>query len=129
MYLVSGGVSSETPGFVGRQATTEILKEGGTAWQRVGDLPTPLGNLRGATLGNKVYTIGKMKNTTILSMLFTYLLYLGGWNVSHYFNTILKFDPETETWTYEGQLLQARGGPGVSVVRYDNMKQYCQDLA
>ena len=70
MYLVSGGVSSESGG---RQATTEILKEGGAAWQMVGDLPTPLGNLIGATLGNQVYTIGKMKNTTILSMLFTNL--------------------------------------------------------
>ena len=54
---MSGGVSSEK----GRQATTEILKEGGTAWQRVGDLPTPLGNLRGATLGNKVYTTQLVK--------------------------------------------------------------------
>ena len=111
---------------------TEILEEGGTAWRRVGDLPTIgnslIGARKGATLGNKVYLIGKMKNITDLHQwFFTQLWYLGGWNVSQYFNTVFKFDPETESWTQEEQsLLQARAGPGVSVVRYDNLKQYCQ---
>ena len=51
----------------------------------------------------------------------------GGWNVSQYFNTVFKFDTETETWSEEPSLLKARGDPGVSLVRYDQFKKYCQN--
>ena len=61
MYLVTG-------------KATEILEEGGTAWRRVGDLPiignSLIGSRKGATLGNKVYLIGKMINNLFTSMIF-----------------------------------------------------------
>ena len=52
----------------------------------------------------------------------------GGWNVDQYFNTVLKFDAETETWIEEEEsLFQPRGGPGVSTVKYHELEQYCQE--
>ena len=62
MFLVAGGVSSQ-PGSEGRQTTTEVLVEGGTEWRLVGELPTPLGGMSGATLGNKAYIIGRILKT------------------------------------------------------------------
>ena len=50
---------------------------------------------------------------------------LGGWNVAQYFDTILKYDGSTETWSQVGTLKDTRGGPGVAIVDYDEMKKYC----
>ena len=55
--MVSGGHSS-TPG-LGRQSTTEILVQDETTWKFVGELPIPISSLEAATLGNKVFVIGK----------------------------------------------------------------------
>ena len=55
---MAGGHGTETPGFTGRQDTTEILVEGSAAWKIVGKLPTAVSGLTGATLGNKVYMFG-----------------------------------------------------------------------
>ena len=45
--------------------------------------------------------------------------------MAQYFDTILKYDGSTETWNQVGTLQDTRGGPGVAIVDYDEMKKYC----
>ena len=45
--------------------------------------------------------------------------------MAQYFDTILKYDGSTETWSQVGTLKDTRGGPGVAIVDYDEMKKYC----
>ena len=39
--------------------------------------------------------------------------------------TILKFDPETLSWSQVGDMLQARASHGASVVRAEEVEQFC----
>ena len=39
--------------------------------------------------------------------------------------TILKFDPATLSWSQVGQLNHARAGHGASVVRAEDVEQFC----
>ena len=56
-----------------------------------------------------------------------YLSNLGGWNITKSFDTIVKFDEETENWIVdETPMLHARNTPAVSVVKYSELEEYCQ---
>ena len=45
----------------------------------------------------------------------------GGWNVNKYFDNVIVFNTETETWYEAATMLEARGRPGVSVVNLDEV--------
>ena len=55
------------------------------------------------------------------------LLLSGGWNVAQFFDNIIVFDTETETWSEEGLMKAPRGKPGVSVVSLDDVMDYATD--
>ena len=55
------------------------------------------------------------------------LLFLGGWNVAQYFDNVIVFDTETETWAEAGAMKVPRGRPGASVVKPDDVKEYATD--
>ena len=56
-----------------------------------------------------------------------HLLLSGGWNVAQYFDNVIIFDTETETWSEEGVMKAPRGRPGASVVSLDEVKEWATD--
>ena len=42
-----------------------------------------------------------------------------------FLSTILKFDPTTLSWSQVGDMLQARDSHGASLVRAEDVEQFC----
>merc|ERR1719500_2465686 len=55
------------------------------------------------------------------------IYFFGGWNVAQYFDNVIVFDTETETWAEAGAMKVPRGRPGASVVKLDDVKEYATD--
>ena len=51
----------------------------------------------------------------------------GGYNASSYFYTIMEFDTVLETWLEVANMKSARGGPGVSVIDFNHVKDSATD--
>ena len=49
----------------------------------------------------------------------------GGWDDNNVYATILKFDPRTLSWSQVGEMDQGRGYHGASVVRAEDVEQFC----
>ena len=56
-----------------------------------------------------------------------HLLLSGGWNVDQYFDNVIVFDTETESWSDAGVMKASRGKPGVSVVSLEDVMEYATD--
>ena len=57
-------------------------------------------------------------------MSFNTSILLGGFNAINYFYTILEFDTSSETWQEVSNMRSARGGPGVSVIDFNEVKDF-----
>ena len=52
---------------------------------------------------------------------------LGGFNAINYFYTIMEFDTVSETWLEVANMKSARGGPGLSVIDFNHVKNFTSD--
>ena len=102
--------------------STEIFSD--NFWRYVAKLPTPMQNVKVATINNRVLAFGNS----------FYLLFcdeikcitLGGYD--HFASPrkdILEFNQETESWTVIGAMKEQKSGHAVSVVSYDDYEKWC----
>lgn len=98
-YLVSGGNDD-----FDRLSSTELLEETATSWVLAGELPSPLDDLRIATVDNRVLSTGGH----------------GG----HVYDDIQEFDP-INGWTVLAKMSEARKMHAVSSIPFSNIEQFC----
>ena len=56
-----------------------------------------------------------------------WILFVGGWDrdIGDYLDDVLMFDEEAEVWQKVGTMTMARGGHGVSVINFNEIRDYC----
>ena len=56
-----------------------------------------------------------------------WILFAGGWDrdIGDYLDDVLMFDEEADVWQYVGTMTVARGGHGVSVINFNEIRDYC----
>ena len=111
-----------------RQSSAELLVKGDQSWRELtAELPLALGGLAGVNVYNKVYFIGKeLIYFMELTLIF---IFVGGWNVASYHDSIFEFDTKAESFSEVGKLREARGGAGahgVSVVKFGELQDYME---
>jgi len=102
VFLVAGGIWS----YNNYVSSTEVLIEGGLAWNFQQSLPTERWSLRGISL----------PDTVIMT---------GGAEVGSHLDDILKFEPRSSTWTKVGSLNNARYYHGASLVKLADVFPFC----
>lgn len=85
----------------------------------------PVYSQTGITMNSKIYFFG-MFSFKVYKRVFP-SFFSGGWNVAQYFDNVIVFDTETETWSEEGVMKVPRGRPGASVVSLDEVKEWATD--
>ena len=97
---------------------TEVYYPSAGEWTQVGDLPGQRFQVSAVTLNNKVLTLGEM----LFLMLFYSIkcLFFKG------YADILEYSESEEGWTTIGQISTERSSHAVSIVDFDNFKDYCQ---
>jgi len=82
-----------------RLSSTELLRPGASAWSTAASLPIGQAyNMRSAHLAGSLYLSG-------------------GTQAGHYFQDILRWDNQTERWTFEGSMTTPRSSHGMTAVR------------
>ena len=110
-----------------RYNTAEVLVKGDASWTNITDtIPMgPLNYFSGINLNDKVYFLGEFQyKYSSLFYNLVILFLLGGFNAINYFYTILEFDTSSETWQEVSNMRSARGGPGVSVIDFNEVKDF-----
>ena len=123
-------------------STETLMKNGGTAWQPVKDLPTGRDQLAGVGLdhgrfivtGGLWYSWAILKATSINNPwqlcsilyydIFILNLSLGGFDGEKVLDDILQYDSRTNNWSLLGKMSTARSAHAMSLVPA-NVKQYC----
>jgi len=101
VYLVAGGYTGSS-----YLTSTELLVDGDSSWVEAAPLPLAMSGLGTVSLDN-----------TIIST--------GGMDSNNAYATILKFDPRTFSWSQVGEMDQTRNYHGASVVRAEDVEQFC----
>ena len=121
--------------------STEILTRGHTSWLEVGELPfSVMYGIGTVSIDNVIITTGHMISNVrylicIFILLSTYLT--GGFNgydstgnwvgqTSGHKDTILKFEPSSLQWAEVGAMSRPRASHALSLVRAEEVEQYCQ---
>ena len=114
-----------------RLSSTEILVTLAGEWRTVGQLPSALRGLRGATLDNTVYMTGEWcidiysvmvcwhSNASHVS---------GGEDGDSVYDTILSYNPDTEQWSPAGSMRERRAYHAVETVNLAEVEQ-CSNTA
>ena len=94
-----------------RLTSTELLDFSAPAggWREAGQLPSPRSGLRAAKLGQVVHVSGGRDDGSFL-------------------DSILSWDPDTESWSQAGVLTAARDSHGVTEVFLAAVEEYCTVL-
>ena len=102
VYLVAGGFSPE----VELLSSTEIFEMGSESWIEVGKLPSPLSQLKGISINNKVIMTGGRDEDL------------------RAYDTVLHFNITSKQWKQVGEMTKKRYSHGVSFVPADILN-YC----
>ena len=118
--MAGGFTDSSTDSLTGHAllSSTEIY-EGGI-WTDVGELPLAVNGVRGASLQNTVYMMGKRNLMTDVL-----LLLLGGISGRILHDDIWKYDADSKQWEKVGKLSEARSYHAVTTVANKDLAQYC----
>ena len=93
----------------------------------MGALPAAVHGVRGASLHNIVYMVGKRDVMTSV-LLIIRLAFLGGSNSPGTTrDDIWKYDADTKRWEKVGKMLEARWGHAVTTVTNKNIAKYCNN--
>ena len=127
-YLVTGGYN------LGDLSTTELLVETSSTWTFSGELPTPRRGLCGANIDGRILMTGNMWRLLISENCLA-LLYMkvitkcsGGYNDGDrqtLFDEIVEFSPTSGEWTVLDNMMEARYYHAVSVIKAENVIQFC----
>ncbi len=105
-------------------SSTEIYEAG--QWTEVGALPAAVTGVRGASVQNTVYMMGKrIVVTHMLLILNTNDALIGGNDGSAYRDDIWKYDADTQKWVEDGQMSEGRRYHAVSTVANKDLAKYC----
>ena len=113
-------------------SSTEILTHGHTSWLEVG--PLPLAGMGGGTVSidNVIIATGHLTsndvNLNILYLTGGFYGYdsAGNWiGQEGHKDTILKFDPSSLQWAEVGAMSRPRVSHALSLVRVEEVQQYC----
>jgi hypothetical protein len=101
VFLVAGGVDDS---YNRLSDSTEMLKSTSSAWVTVNNLPRKMYGIRGVTLGNILYMTG-------------------GYDGDNIRDEILKWTGQD--WEEVGKMKEARRFHEVSIIRLDEIEDYC----
>ena len=102
VYLVAGGFSPE----VELLSSTEIFEMGSKSWIEVGKLPSPLSQLKGISINNKVIMTGGRDEDL------------------RAYDTVLHFNITSKQWKQVGEMTKKRYSHGANFVPADILN-YC----
>ena len=94
----------------------------GQAWREVGPLPLPRSGLRGASLAGVLHVTGGFNGKHSHNFTFTNN---PGASTPRYLDSVLAWDPVTETWSEAAKLAEARYRHAVTELPLAAVAHYC----
>ena len=118
--MVTGGHESYQPPFID---STEIYND--NVWRTItAKLPTPMRRMRVATINNRVLLFGNSLFLIKLKCTYKRCISSGGEYSEGYKKDVLEFIHETESWTVIGEMKEPKSDHAVSVVSFQDYKNW-----
>ena len=102
------------------KSSTEIYSYSDDSWRFAGNLPSTIWGMSAASLNNKLLLFGEIQGVTKIKL---YVCILGGKTNER---KILEFNPETESWSNIGAMLEARLHNRVTIVSFADYVKWCK---